>query len=427
MRTLFISEYFHGEPRTEVGGVFQRMHMMIDAAKALGELDVLLYVHNGIDTSPDSIAHWEKVLASHWGADLSLFLCQKLDGERWELQLHRWAGLVTRLIARGAFNISMDKFGVGTSGNAQVKALESCLDRQPDVIIAHRLGAIAPLLLTRCNLPLVLFDLDDVEHIKYERFVRNEGGVRLCLLNLIKRPLLLLSEFRALRLAETTFVCSDRDREALRHIWSDPHVVTVPNSVISRPKTPCPKARTVLFIGYYGYQPNAQAANMLIRRIWPRIHKAMPAARLLIAGAGAENIPAYGQVGPEVEFLGFVENLDALYERTRVVACPIQIGSGTRVKILEAAAYAKPIVATSIAAEGIEMTDGRDILLRDEPADFADACLELLADEDKCRHLGEQAWETVYRLHNRKHLVTEISIFIVEATRGAGNSPSDFS
>ena len=422
MRILFVSEYFHGEPHTEVGGVFQRLQMLIDAAKELGELDVLFYVHSGIDTSPESVARWEKVLSAHWGTDLTLFLCQKLDAPQQKIRLHKMAGLIIRLLARGAYNISIDNFGVGTSGDAQVRALESCLERRPDVIMAHRLGAIAPLLLMRGPLPPILFDLDDVEHIKYERFVKNQGRRRSGLVCFLKKRLLLLTEYRALHLAQRTFVCSDRDREALHHMWPNPSVVTVPNAVSSRSPSPTPKALTVLFIGYYGYHPNAQAANTLITDIWPRIHEAMPAARLLIAGTSAEKIPAFGQVGPEVEFLGFVEDLDALYERTRVVACPIQVGSGTRVKILEAAAYAKPIVATSIAAEGVDMADGREILLRDETIEFADACLELLADERKCRQLGEQAWASVNLLYNRASVVADISNLVIEAARGAGKS-----
>ena len=140
MRTLLISEHFHGEPRTEVAGVYQRMHMLIDAAKELGELDLFFYVRGGINTSPGSVLRWEEVLSAYWGADFSLFLCQKLGACQQEMQPLRWVGLFTRLLARGAFNITSDKFGVGTSGDAQVRALESCLDRQPDVIIACDAG-----------------------------------------------------------------------------------------------------------------------------------------------------------------------------------------------------------------------------------------------------------------------------------------------
>jgi glycosyltransferase involved in cell wall biosynthesis len=60
-----------------------------------------------------------------------------------------------------------------------------------------------------------------------------------------------------------------------------------------------------------------------------------------------------------VEFRGFVDDLSALYAETRIVCCPIVIGSGTRIKLVEAASYARPIVATRIGAEGLDFRDGR--------------------------------------------------------------------
>jgi glycosyltransferase involved in cell wall biosynthesis len=414
MRILFISEYFHGEPDTEVGGVFQRMQMLIDGARTVGELDMLFYVHSGIDTSPESIEKWEKVLSARWGTDLALFLCHRLDVSNPRLSLNKRIGLIARLLARGAFEVSVESVGMGTSGTLQVHALESCLDRRPDLIIAHRLGAVAPLLLTRRKIPPVLFDLDDVEHLKYERFIDSDVARRSGVLAYVKKRLILMSEFRAIRLAHRTFVCSDQDKETIGRLWPRLNVVTVPNAVSSRALTPTPVAQTILFIGYYGYEPNAQAADFLITEIWPIIRDALPGARLLIAGKGAENIPAFGCTGPEVEFLNFVEDLELLYRRTRVVACPIQVGSGTRVKILEAAAFGKPIVATSIAAEGLEFTDGQEILLRDRAEDFAGACLELLNNDRKCRQLGGQARSVVTRRYNRNGVVANVSKLITD-------------
>ena len=83
------------------------------------------------------------------------------------------------------------------------------------------------------------------------------------------------------------------------------------------------------------------------RDVWPLIRKACPEARLIIAGNKPERIPSFASHPPGVEFTGFVEDLGQLYQRVGIVCCSILSGGGTRLKILEAAAYGKAIVSTT--------------------------------------------------------------------------------
>ena len=94
---------------------------------------------------------------------------------------------------------------------------------------------------------------------------------------------------------------------------------------------------------------------------------------------------------PGVEFTGFVEDIQKLYKRSRVVCCPILAGGGTRIKIIEAAAYEKPIVTTTIGLEGIKMSDGKEVLIRDDAKSFSKACVQLLKDRTLCERLGKAA------------------------------------
>jgi glycosyltransferase involved in cell wall biosynthesis len=103
-----------------------------------------------------------------------------------------------------------------------------------------------------------------------------------------------------------------------------------------------------------------------------------------------------------------VEDLSALYRRTRVVCCPIRVAGGTRLKILEAAAYGKPIVSTTVGAEGIEFRDGQEIFLRDEPASFAAACAKLMADTSLGEQMGAAARRVVGRLYERDVVIEQI-------------------
>jgi glycosyltransferase involved in cell wall biosynthesis len=192
-------------------------------------------------------------------------------------------------------------------------------------------------------------------------------------------------------MAHRTFVCSELDRLYLTNRLRLPRVVTVPNAVTIPEPQPLTPEPTLLFIGSYSYKPNVDAAEFLVEQVWPRISRAMPKARLIIAGANPNRIHGYSSGIPGVEFTGFVEDLDGLYGRSRVVCVPILSGGGTRVKIIEAAAYGKPIVSTTLGAEGLEMRDGYELLLRDDPDSFAEACLKLLNDPIICNRLGSAA------------------------------------
>jgi glycosyltransferase involved in cell wall biosynthesis len=171
------------------------------------------------------------------------------------------------------------------------------------------------------------------------------------------------------------------------------NVVVVPNAVdITKGDHPLSTEKTILFLGHYAYPPNAEAAERLISRIWPLVRQHVGIARLIIAGDSAERIPSYGSGAPNVEFTGLVHDLDALYARVRVVCCPIANGGGTRLKLIEAAAHAKPIVATPVGAEGLIFENNLEILICDADNRIAQGCIRLLTDDAMALQLGGAAY-----------------------------------
>jgi glycosyltransferase involved in cell wall biosynthesis len=152
-----------------------------------------------------------------------------------------------------------------------------------------------------------------------------------------------------------------------------------------------PRDKTILFLGLMSYRPNAEAVERLVRRIMPLVWAQVPAARLLVAGLGSESLSAAAGGEDRISYLGFVADLADLYARSRVVCCPLVNGGGTRVKLIEAAAHGKAIVATRCGAEGLVFADGAQILLRDDDAGLAQACVELLRDDAVCERLGGAA------------------------------------
>ena len=119
------------------------------------------------------------------------------------------------------------------------------------------------------------------------------------------------------------------------------------------------------FSDFTNILPMWKRLNVLFRRIWPLVLQQDETARLIVAGDGPELIPSYRLRPINVEFTGLVSDLDALYERSRIICCPIITGGGTRLKLIEAAAHSKPMITTPIGAEGLLFENERDILIRE--------------------------------------------------------------
>lgn len=404
MRVLFVSTHFPSDLRLDVQGTYKRMALFVEALKLMlqasraanTQLDVLFYVPPETDTSPAAIAATQKALSANWKLPINLFLCPEFVHGK---PLSKW-----QQQALGMLNFFQQRDLVRTSQPAQIQAFEACLERQPDAIFIHRLRSMCPAMLTRKPLPPIFFDLDDIEHIAFLRDIRQPPTRLITSLYYLQLPALWWGERQAMRQATQTYVCSQQDQAYLTR-QGLPGVISIPNAVTLPRPQPLTAEPTLLLLGAYHYYPNINAANFLIENVFPIVREQVPDARLIIAGKQPENIRTYSSKPPGVEFTGFVDDLDALYRRSRVVCCSILSGGGTRVKLVEAAAYSKPIVSTRIGAEGLVFKDGQDFVQRDEPHAFAAACVTLLQNDDRCDRLGASARMTAVKHYDRANIV----------------------
>lgn len=275
------------------------------------------------------------------------------------------------------------------------------LDPEPDVIHVQQLPAMVPLLRLRRPLRNVFFDIDDVAHRILLREIRQTPLQPGKLASLAHLPALLNVERQASAMSTLSFVCSELDRQHLRRLGIAGKVVVVPNAVPVPEDPPGVTASpTLLFLGACDYPPNIMAAERLVTRIFTLIRRRVSNARLMIAGKHSLDLPSRQASPPGVEYMGFVDDIDALYTEARIVCCPITTGGGTRVKLIEAAAYARPMVATHVAAEGLAFVDGEEILLRDDDTGLVEACVSLLRDDQECARLGQAARMKMQRLYD---------------------------
>jgi len=200
-------------------------------------------------------------------------------------------------------------------------------------------------------------------------------------------------EIAAWRCAAGISVTSARDRSLVQEAVPHSRCAVTPNGVdldeFAPPSAP-PDPNAVIFFGAHNYFPNTDGLRFFLAEIWPRVIAVRPQTRLRVVGPPppAEVISS---APPSVVFTGFVPDLVAEVGHAAVAIAPLRIGGGTRLKIVEAMALARPLVATRIGAEGLEVLAGRDLLLADAPAEFATALLQLLEDPVEAAALGRRA------------------------------------
>lgn len=148
---------------------------------------------------------------------------------------------------------------------------------------------------------------------------------------------------------------------------------------------------SLIYPGALTYQPNFEAVQFFLADIFPRIQAACPDVRLYITGKTGGAPLDRLRLDEKVILTGYLDDLRPLLSRCSVCVVPLKSGGGTRLKILEAMAIGTPVVSTRKGAEGLELQPGVDILLADDPQEFANAVVELLRDDRLRRQIRDRA------------------------------------
>lgn len=298
--------------------------------------------------------------------------------------LHRWPRII-RYFTRAEFSRTVNE--VSAAQRFDIVHVER-------LFMAEGIAGLAP------SRALRVLDVDDLESAKARRDLDAMSWRKprkwLQTLDYLK---LRAYESRTLRRFDQALVCSDLDRAALARRMVSGKAVTYRNGAeldaTVRPATD--DGRTLLFFGALDYGPNVDAALFLVREIWPRIRAAFPGVRLRIAGKSPCDEVRALHNGDDVQVTGYVSDKAELFASVTATVVPIRSGGGTRIKILEAMASGKAVVSTRVGCEGIDATDGENILFGDSAEEFAQACLRLLRDAPLRERLALAGRELVSR------------------------------
>jgi polysaccharide biosynthesis protein PslH len=236
--------------------------------------------------------------------------------------------------------------------------------------------------------PRLLYDAHNAEYLIQRRAFLNDWRLPArwpaALYSSLQTPRLKHFEAETCRTADVVTCVSAEDAATLRQLAPGVQPVVVPNGIdfdsyqTAAPRPELKNTCLLAFTGKMDYRPNIDAAVWFIGDIWPRIRAARPEAQFFVVGQKPpERLrQLHGQNG--VVVTGAVDDPRPYIAAAAVYVAPLRMGGGTRFKLLEAMALGRPIVSTTLGAEGFAVQSGRELLLADTPAEFAAAVLKLL-------------------------------------------------
>lgn len=222
----------------------------------------------------------------------------------------------------------------------------------------------------------VVYDSMDLHYLRLERESRVAGSRGLALQARLTKEL----ERQASSRADVAVAITEEEAPLLRRLAGSAEVAVLPNVHEAREDEPPPLAARagLLFVGTFTHTPNVDAVHTLAGEVMPRLWARLPELRLAVAGRGLEG----GKLDERIDVLGFVDDLDALADRSAALVVPLRFGAGLKGKIGYALARGLPVVTTGVGAEGFVRREGMAVVADGDWDAFAARTLELLDDGD---------------------------------------------
>ncbi|NVJ69296.1 MAG: TIGR03087 family PEP-CTERM/XrtA system glycosyltransferase [Alphaproteobacteria bacterium] len=303
--------------------------------------------------------------------------------------------------------------------------VKGLLEREEIDLIFLFSGAVGPLIgRERPDFP-VIADLVDVDSAKWEAYSKQSVFP---LSWLYAREAKVLAEAEAViarQASITTFVSADEARLFKQRIVGGGYgkIMHLNNGVDVDHFNPerftgvDPAPNSVIFTGAMDYLPNIEAAEWFVENVWPIVRSRIPEACFKIAGGPTpKRVKQLAQTGG-VDVTGYVDDMAEAIAAASVVVAPLRTARGIQNKVLEGMAMAKPVIATAAAKEGIEAQIGKHVLVAEEPKEFADLLISLMADAGKASAIGEAARMHILKHYKWQHSLSEFDGFISELVK----------
>jgi glycosyltransferase involved in cell wall biosynthesis len=368
-RTILLVAPFTPVPEGRHGGA-RAIHGL---AGALAERHHLLLVH--LATEPEV----DPQLTARCAAIRSV---PPADGGRWARRLRAGAAF-----ARGRSMWAAE----AQIGALQREVRDLLAAHRPDVVQAEY-AVVGDVLACATRDELRVLTIYDPAVSDFDNLPFRHEGLRVA--HRLDARVAVRQERRVASLADAVVAFTERDRRLLAASFpAGPELAVIPLgwSVPGRALNPVGSGPpTLLFIGNFMHPPNIDAALRLAREILPRVQGAHPDVKLELVGPSAPP-EVRALAGDAVCVTGAVPSVLPYLDRAALIVVPIALGGGMRVKVLEAMAAGKAVVATTRATEGLNASAGEAFLLAEDDTDISQAITRLLTDEDSRRRIAKNA------------------------------------
>ena len=329
---------------------------------------------------------------------------------------HRVTFIPDNLADIPLYGDELRKRGVEVIHHPYIKTVRDYLQAQSakiDVVILSRCDfARKHIADVRLNAPQarLIFDTVDLHFLREEREAklaqdpeRKQGALN-------KRQL----EYELIDQADETWVVSPVEQELLQRERPEKSIEVVSNIIeVDSSPTPFSLRRDILFIGSFQHTPNVDAVLFFTRDIFPLIKTRLPEVRFYVIGDKAPpQVVALADEG--IVITGFQPDVGAYFDNIRLSVAPLRYGAGVKGKINQSMGLGVPVVATSLAVEGMFLTDREDVLIGDTPEDFARALIEVYGSEELWHYVSKNALEKTKALYSveaarkkLKHLLSD--------------------
>jgi sugar transferase (PEP-CTERM/EpsH1 system associated) len=390
MRALFLMPRVCWPPQT--GLMLRNYHL----ARALGreaEVTVLSFADDRKEVSAEEIRELPPP-PEDWAARVEY--------------VEREAGYTPAKLLRGAVG-GKPVTVLNYTTEAMKQALARLLAEKPfDVVQVETstLGAYLPVIQAARHRPLAVCDWHNIDSELMLRYSEKAPLMRGLYARLTARRIAAFEQW-TLENYDAHIACSERDAEQLRETAPQAKITVIENGVdvdyytdakLARAHELCQKqsrkaqtANRILYVGSMDYHANIDAVTEFARNDWPAIHAQRPELSFTVVGRNpAPEVVALKEI-PGVEITGTVPDVRPYYAEAVANVVPLRVGSGSRLKILEAMAAGVPVVSTTLGAEGLTVTNGLDIAIADDAKTMADQLFLLLDQPEKGRLLADAA------------------------------------
>ena len=251
----------------------------------------------------------------------------------------------------------------------------------------------------------------NVEHVIWERIVEEEKNLLKKLYLSIQVKRLKKYEINALSKCDVVMAISKEDEDTIKICSPSTKTIVVPAGMdIDDTFKDSSNHQDLFFIGSFDWQPNLQGIEWFFENVWNDVRKNFPSLRFVIAG---KKMPASitNLKGDNVVVAGEVPDAKQFILNHEIMIVPLVSGSGIRIKIVEAMALGKTIIATTIAAEGLGLTDGENILIANNADEFVKHIAKCLSDIPFRKRIGENAHRFAFEHFQNKRIFEKLTAY----------------